>query len=137
MALQLWPLQLATLVVSIAPASGSELLEWYNTDESFCSCCNEKDLYKFNCSLSLLYLSFYDARDVTPFVHAPYTLHFNYKYTECSIIKCSDSASKHHLVSLPLLFSSFSFFFLINYLQATNAIPAPPCQRKQTSASRN
>ena len=38
-----------------------------------------------------------DYRQPCSVVHAPFTLHFNYKYTECSIIKCSDSASKHHL----------------------------------------
>ena len=60
-----------------------------------------KGLVQVQCSLLILYLSFFDARDVIPL----YMLHLRFTSiisirSAPSMIKCSDSASKHHLASL-------------------------------------
>src|SRR3990167_2926776 len=66
-------------------------------------CDDEKHWYKFNCSLSVLCLSLCDARDITPLcvLHLRFTLIISIRSAP-SMIKCSDSASKHYLASLRL-----------------------------------
>jgi len=72
-----------------------------------------KGLVQVQCSLSILYLSFFDARDVIPLymLHLRFTLIISIRSAP-SMIKCSDSASKHYLLSLEkhMMFARGNFF---------------------------